>query len=784
MGNLLSGPIKNILSKYTYNFEGQQLNLQLLRGHFSLENLIINEKEVNAVLEQSNIPVRLKFGLLKKFDIKLSIIGAKLEKLEVEDFIMILGPANQVDPKFEGEEELEMWSLVLKNHLAATKGQKAASLLNPDIFLEKERLKKQKELEDRLKKEKSQKAKDEKAKNAPPKGSEMAPNIMGIEVFQIIKNLLDCKISIQNIYIIYEDNLDFLYSQEDLSSFIVTMHLKQFNFQNDAVTKYTDKDGIFKNFMNISNYLKKSGTWTLSDMAYWNIGIESFSISFSVGNKLFISSMEGNNSITPQNAPAVLNEFKKTLRENSLQNSFDIIQVSRISVDMIIFYKETSKVPVHGVFVLCDCGNIVVNVEAYKMAVLMDVVAHFQTLALSRKFDLVKPKFRILTHSRFESIAAKLKLTTEQRSHLRKINRYVIHDYLNELFYIIRYEALISDGADPEMARILVLLEYCKLSKVYTLIFGDQVPDLLRTELERQKNAAKAKPKPTGAVLKEGTPNNMPHPTDAPAEKKSLKESQMVLILNKIHVHVRVQVNFSLNLLSQKTNTRENALIVESFVVDALKPVGQVKGKMILSFNRISMVYNKGLFVPVSKPKMSIFDNLQSSNANRNQSMIATESADNLLEMRSSSFAFEFTLEEARNLRQIYIVYSTIKVGQMVYNYVPVVFASFAQNILALTKFHGKSFNTKVITNFEKDLKKFGGKKQFNQKTTVVNKMKGNLFEKKMKAMEGHGVRPKVPNSSNNSFYKKSNVVIDFERSESRRADDVRNMKKTLHTVS
>ena len=45
---------------------------------------------------------------------------------------------------------------------------------------------------------------------------------MGIEIFEIIKNLLDCKINIKNIYIIYEDNLDFLFSKENLDSFIIT----------------------------------------------------------------------------------------------------------------------------------------------------------------------------------------------------------------------------------------------------------------------------------------------------------------------------------------------------------------------------------------------------------------------------------------------------------------------------------------------------------------------------------------------------------------------------------
>lgn len=56
---------------------------------------------------------------------------------------------------------------------------------------------------------------------------------MSLELFEFIKNFLDCRVSFENIYIIYEDNLDFISDKEDLDleRFNFNIHLKQFSFK-------------------------------------------------------------------------------------------------------------------------------------------------------------------------------------------------------------------------------------------------------------------------------------------------------------------------------------------------------------------------------------------------------------------------------------------------------------------------------------------------------------------------------------------------------------------------
>lgn len=239
------------------------------------------------------------------------------------------------------------------------------------------------------------------------------------------------QISINNIYIIYEDSLDRLSSMEDLTTFNLVLHLKQFKWQNDELTKYTNKEGIFKNFMNISSFLQRSGTWTISDMAYWAITLESFGISFSVKNPLFITDVSQNQQLSRTRAGEVMQKFKNALEANKASNPFDVFNLTKLSFDIIIFYKETSKIPIHAVFFYFDFEGIESNIEVIRMAVLFDILNYFQTILQSRDIDIIKPKFPYLTKQRLEYVTQRLKLNIDQKESLIPIQRIIIRDYLD-----------------------------------------------------------------------------------------------------------------------------------------------------------------------------------------------------------------------------------------------------------------------------------------------------------------------------------------------------------------
>jgi hypothetical protein len=395
MGNLVSMPLKAFLSKYTYNFQIEKMNLSILKGKFQLENLIINDREVNALLAKMDVPLRLKFGVLKKFNLKLSIFSAKLETLEVEDLIIILGPSESLEDKFEGDEEQKMYGMILKNYIAKINNSKKGSYMNPNEFIEKERKRKLKKLEKVLKRARSKEKKEKKKKSTPPKDPNERISLLGAEIYLLIRSLLDCRINIHNVLITYEDNLDFLYSQEKLTSFNVALNIKQLNFFNDVITKYTDNYGVFKNVMNISAFLQKSGTWSLSEIAYWSMTLGSLNFSFTIGNPFLITDQVDNMLLNLELMESVYKKFEETLRINQ-ENAFNVYNMSQVVCDFIIFYKKTMKIPIHAIFMFFDFGNITSKIEIHKMAILMDVVSHFQMMALSKQFELIRPKFRIL----------------------------------------------------------------------------------------------------------------------------------------------------------------------------------------------------------------------------------------------------------------------------------------------------------------------------------------------------------------------------------------------------
>lgn len=78
----------------------------------------------------------------------------------------------------------------------------------------------------------------------------------------MIKNLLDCKITFGNIYVVYENNIDFMNSGNDLNlkQFNIAIYLKQLEFKSEQIEKYLDKNMVFKNYLNFGEFLKKSRT--------------------------------------------------------------------------------------------------------------------------------------------------------------------------------------------------------------------------------------------------------------------------------------------------------------------------------------------------------------------------------------------------------------------------------------------------------------------------------------------------------------------------------------------
>lgn len=766
MGNFVSAPIKKLLSQYTYNFTQEQLSLQILRGNFKIENLIINDQEINRILAENGLPYKLKFGLLKKFEMKLSIIGTKVEKIEVEDLIIIAGPARVEDSKVYGSEEDNMYNLVLKNLEGEIKKNKPIKTLKPSGLF--------KELENEFK---AKKAATE-AYNNNKNNNSRGVNMMSIELIELIKHFLDIDIGIKNITFIYEDNLEFIYTKENLDTFITTVNFKEFRFKSQDPIKETDSQGIFKNFFNIKTFLEKSGTWSETRAAYWNFTIENISVSFSAGNPLFMNNLENNHTLDNKKIDMILKRFYENLKADKMQNSFDLLFLKKVSGDLIMFYKDSSKIPINAIFFLFDLSEVLLNTEINKLAILFDVLAFFKNISTIKKISVVKPKFRILTPSNFDDTCKRLKLNAEQSDLLMQFNRYVIKEYIYESLYLNRFSAYKSEGIDEDLARLLVIKSYCEQSKIYRLIFGNTYPDFINEEIEERQSDMNNTKLEMGKFKQNGIPNNQLK------EKERINESYTSHLLKRIHLHVRSQFNVKLNILSENTLTPEHSMRLNSIIVDVLNPAAHLRAKIHFNISTIIFNFSREIYPITKQSKMGIFA------PQKDRSHIdASSISSNTMELKNLSISADLSVDVNKEGDSVYFIYIHSQIGPIICNYMPIVFKGLAKTLIQMNWAFSRNFNYKLAKEVDKNINELQQGKFYAQKQSVHLAFKNAAFEKKVSNMEK---TPKLntnvtlkrfkhlyDSKQNISFksipqkVKKSNVTIDFDHTDKKKKEEI-----------
>ncbi len=358
-------------------------------------------------------------------------------------------------------------------------------------------------------------------------------------------------------------------------------------------------------------------------------------------------------------------------------------------------------------------------------------------------------------------MAIRLKLSIEQKSHLEAVKKIIVREYVAELLYIIRYKNLINDKMLLANARIIILTIFCKKSTLYKLIFGDKVPDILAREGHKAKQISNIKDN------KSKKPVNLNAPSDDPLNMSSFKENEIVLFSKKLHIHLRIHLNVLINILSPKANTIENTLEIHDVCIDAFKPYGCLRTQLHINLGNLSISFNKDLFKTIRQPKMVIFDDVQ----NQKNGMPRTEAvSENLFELKPTSIFFEFNIEEGQKANMIIITYSNVKIGQLIYNYVPVVFKSFARNLIKLSFFYNRSFNTKIKKTIEKDDMKCDQEgnivKAKEKEKSKLGKNEKTVQEEKMDLL-----KRSIIGGSSHIGYKEFNPIVVLDKSKDSIAD-------------
>jgi len=87
-----------------------------------------------------------------------------------------------------------------------------------------------------------------------------------------------------------------------------------------------------------------------------------------------------------------------------------------------------------------------------------------------------------------------------------------------------------------------------------------------------------------------------------------VRDSALIKMLNKIHLHIRTRVNFSINILRTDTKLPEHKIKIKNAIIDLLNPLGSFTLKTLINLDEISLLASKDQFPYKKKNIMSIFN--------------------------------------------------------------------------------------------------------------------------------------------------------------------------------
>jgi hypothetical protein len=111
--------LDKILRRFFVNYSSEKLNLSIFKGIVELKDLIINTMEVDKLFDEMNQPFVLKFGLMKRVKIDVSILKGCLEEVTISDLILVVGPdASKADRNFDlsPQQKTEVLYQMIKNY--------------------------------------------------------------------------------------------------------------------------------------------------------------------------------------------------------------------------------------------------------------------------------------------------------------------------------------------------------------------------------------------------------------------------------------------------------------------------------------------------------------------------------------------------------------------------------------------------------------------------------------------------------------------------------------------
>ena len=697
MGGVIAGKLQKLLSDYTYNYQGKMLSLELLKGQFRVENLLLNDKAINKILAHKKLAFELKFGLMKKFELKLSILGMKLESLTLENLIVVVGPTDYISTKMEGPKEEAELRLLYENYLANLTGQKP-NLRSPDKdFYEREimeyfamrekSLEQAKPIDVPITTPTNPKLKES---NVDPNKKLSAEDFFTIELFNILTNMFDCKVIVKNVVMVFMGNFSQISSEERLDSLITTFIIDNLEFKSEKLERFIDSRGNFKKFINVHSFLKESGAPPNSQSAYWTFQMDNVQVRVSTGNPMFYVDPRLTQSLNNAAVDQLLANFFAFANNDKKQNCFTLYSLAKVSADTILFYLRDASFPIHAAFINMDTGESIVSIERTRLGTLLDVFGYFKSTNYAAKFAFIKPRILPMTRQKKLYYAQRFGVAPGVRqTAFDAVCRNVAKDYISMPIYMTRYQSLIAGGFKPDDAKILVMRSYCLESTIYKLLYGNVLPQQLQS---LDENSLFPNLVDKSIVGNQQTLSNLPNQAmmipQLPAKPVvPLTRKPGILLLNKIHIHFRLSTNLYVNLLRNRTYEREYSIILRDFVMDIMKPLGSLKAKLMINILAFVINFERKFYRINNYSRDGIFG---SSGGNSSFS-------DNIIELQPTTVVACINVQEGIKNQTIQLIDVTVRMGSFIINVYPDVLRNLAAYAFDMLTLSDNRAQTKIL---------------------------------------------------------------------------------------
>lgn len=697
MGAIISSQLEKLLSDYTYNYQGKKISLGIFNGQLRVENLLLNDKAINKIIASKKLPIELKFGLLKKFEMKFSVIGMRLDSLTIENLIFIVGPTDYVSQKLDGPQEEAELLLLYQNYLAAMTGRQGNFRQADKDFYEREISDYFKMREAALEQQRQGEVKAQEPPPPLPKpvdpSKALSPtDFIDIDILNIFTYFLNCKVQFKNIIFIFMGNFSHISSGERLDSFIATFLIDNIEFKSDKLENFTDSAGNFKKFINVPSFERQSNISGRTEKAYWNFQIDNIVLRTSNGNPMFYVDPRLTQSLDNNGLNTLLNSFFEFINRDKRENCFTIFTLSKISSDIIMFYLPEAKFPINALFINFDSGESIISFERTRIGILLDIAGYFKNTNFASNLIFLKPRLRPITRRKQIYYAERFGANSpaEQQA-LTYVCKVIAKEYFAQQKYFNRYQSLMTEGVKAADAKMLVLQNYCTESSLYALLYGRKLPQQLQNLNENEiLQKTKLQPVAQPVVVPQSNQQIPTGPVPGPAPPAvPITRLPAVKMLNMFHIHFRFATNFYLNLLRSRTYEREFSIILRDMIFDLMKPVGSLKFRVMVNILAFVINFERKFYRINNYTRDGIFG----SNANTPQF------SDNIIELQPTSVVLNAQVQDGIQNKAIFLIDSTIRTGSFIINIYPDVMKNLGAYILDVLTLADQRVQTKILKN-------------------------------------------------------------------------------------